>query len=41
MLLPLHNRSGQAMLLSTEEADEALNITEIRRTKILRKRRLK
>ena len=28
MLLCLHNRGGQAMLLTTDEADNALNITE-------------
>ena len=28
MLLRLHNRSGRAMLLKTDEADEALSITE-------------
>ena len=28
MLLRLHNRSGRAMLLKTEEGEEALNITE-------------
>ena len=28
MLLRLHKRSSRAMLLKTEEADEALNITE-------------
>ena len=28
MLLHLHNRSGRAMLLKTDEAGEVLNITE-------------
>ena len=28
MLLRLHNRGGRAMLLTTDEADDALNITE-------------
>ena len=28
MLIRLHNRSGRAMLLKTDESDEPLNITE-------------